>query len=328
MRRWESYWREPTRHEGTTSFPWEKDRQANRGDYAVTRPQTLQIFLPSGDPQGIRVAEITTRIVRVIDVPRSLLAEFLKRPEAEQVGVYYLVGPAEEGEGDVLYIGQSGAVGARLSQHNQEKDFWNRALVVVSLTNSLTQTHALFLEWLSLKGAREAGRYALENGNAGARPHTPAPLEADCHEIQDTARVLLTTLGYPLFEPLVQKAAHERPDVFFCRAAGADGRGVYTPEGFVVFKGSTGRRESVPSIQGTGDARFREQLIANGVLQVEGERVIVTRDHVFGSPSRAALALLGRTANGWLEWKNAAGQTLNKVKRVGESATETGGGHD
>ena len=40
----------------------------------MTRPQTIQIFLPSGDPQGIRIAEITTRIVRVIEVPRSLLA--------------------------------------------------------------------------------------------------------------------------------------------------------------------------------------------------------------------------------------------------------------
>jgi hypothetical protein len=35
----------------------------------------------------MRVAEITTRIVRVIEVPRSQLADFLKMPEAQQVGV-------------------------------------------------------------------------------------------------------------------------------------------------------------------------------------------------------------------------------------------------
>lgn len=39
-------------------------------DRMNAHPQTIQIFLPSGDPQGIRVAEITTRIVRVIEVPR------------------------------------------------------------------------------------------------------------------------------------------------------------------------------------------------------------------------------------------------------------------
>jgi len=55
----------------------------------MSHPQTIQIFLPAGDPQGIRIAEITTRIVRVIEVPRSLLGEFFKMPEAEQVGVYF-----------------------------------------------------------------------------------------------------------------------------------------------------------------------------------------------------------------------------------------------
>ena len=32
----------------------------------MLRPQTIQIFLPAGDPRGVRVAEITTRIVRTI----------------------------------------------------------------------------------------------------------------------------------------------------------------------------------------------------------------------------------------------------------------------
>ena len=58
----------------------------------MLRPQTIQIFLPKGDPRGMRVAEITTRIVRVIEVPRSQLAEFLKMPEAQQVGIYVLTG--------------------------------------------------------------------------------------------------------------------------------------------------------------------------------------------------------------------------------------------
>ena len=131
----------------------------------------------------MRVAEITTRIVRVVEVPRSELAEFLKTPEAQQVGVYFLIGELSEAGLPRVYIGQSGNCGVRLVQHNQSKDFWNRALVVISLTNSMTQTHALFLEWFAISEAAKAARYSLENGNTGARPHTPAPLEADCQEI-------------------------------------------------------------------------------------------------------------------------------------------------
>jgi hypothetical protein len=138
----------------------------------MSRPQTIQIFLPAGDPRGMRVAEITTRIVRVIEVPRSQLGEFIKTPEALQVGVYFLMGELSEAGLPRVYIGQSGSVGNRLAQHNQNKDFWNRALVVISLTNSMTQTHALFLEWFAIQQATQAGRYSLENGNTGARPHS------------------------------------------------------------------------------------------------------------------------------------------------------------
>ena len=56
-----------------------------------TTPKTIQIFLPGGDPQGIRVAEITTRIVQVIEVPRSLLPDFLKMQESDQVALYFLI---------------------------------------------------------------------------------------------------------------------------------------------------------------------------------------------------------------------------------------------
>lgn len=289
----------------------------------MSRPQTIQIFLPSGDPRGMRVAEITTRIIRVIEVPRSKLAEFLKLPEAQQVGVYFLMGELSEAGLPRAYIGQSGNVGARLIQHNQGKDFWNRALVVISLTNSMTQTHALFLEWFAIAEATKAGRYSLENGNTGARPHTPAPLEADCHEIHETAGTLLATLGQPIFEPLTNAPTSKgEKEFFYCKGPGADGVGEYTSEGFVVLKGSRGRVENVASIQGKSHERYREQLVTEGIMVARDGAYIFTRDHLFSSPSMAALAVMGRSANGWLEWKAANGKTLDELKRqaVGSSS--------
>jgi hypothetical protein len=282
----------------------------------MPRPQTIQIYLPTGDPRGMRVAEITTRIVRVIEVPRSQLADFLKMPEAQQVGVYFLMGELSEGGLPRAYIGQSGNVGTRLVQHNQGKDFWNRAMVVISLTNSLTQTHALFLEWFAIAQATKAGRYSLENGNTGARPHTPAPLEADCHEIHETAATLLATLGQPIFEPLTNApTAKGEAELFYCKGSGADGVGEYTTEGFVVHKGSKGRAEIVASIQGTSNERLRNQLVLDGILAAQGGLLVFTRDHLFTSPSMAAMAVMGRSANGWIEWKTANGKTLDEVKR-------------
>jgi hypothetical protein len=287
------------------------------------RPQTIQIFLPAGDPRGMRVAEITTRIVRVIEIPRSQLAEFIKTPEAQQVGVYFLMGELSEAGLPRVYIGQSGNVGTRLVQHNLNKDFWNRAMVVISLTNSMTQTHALFLEWFAIAEASKAGRYSLENGNTGARPHTPAPLQADCHEIHETAATLLATLGQPIFEPLTNApTSRGEKELFYCKGSGADGTGEYTPEGFVVLKGSRGRLETMASLQGRSGERFREKLIDGGVMTVEGGSVVFSRDHLFSSPSMAAVALQGRAANGWTEWKAANGKTLDELKR--QSVTAAG----
>jgi predicted GIY-YIG superfamily endonuclease len=286
-------------------------------------PKTIQIFLTSGEPTGIRVAEITTRIVQVIDVPRKRLPEFFAMPESTQVAVYYLVAVPEDGGTPQVYIGQTGDLRTRLAEHDKKKDFWERALVLVSRTQSLTQTHALFLEWLSIETARRVGRYADSNGNAGSRPHTPAPLEADCREVFETGQILLATLGHPLFAALPQAETRAKAtELFFCRSGGAEGRGLYTNEGFVVLAGSVGRLAHVPSIQGTSDANFRDKLLRDGVMVAEGSAVHFTRDHLFRSPSMAAVALLGRTANGWLEWKTDEGQTLHEVKRLAIEATD------
>ena len=292
----------------------------------MSRPQTIQIFLPMGDPRGMRVAEITTRIVRVVEVPRSQLADFLKLPESQQVGVYFLMGDLSDAGLPRAYVGQSGNVGNRLVQHNQNKDFWNRALVVISLTNSLTQTHAMFLEWLAIAEATKAGRYSLENGNTGSQPYTPAPLQADCYEIHETAATLLATLGQPVFEPLTQTTttSNGKPqpvELFYCKGPDANGVGEYTSEGFVVLKGSTARVGNVASIQGSSQERFREQLVTDGVLQLQGTQYVFTRDYLFTSPSMAAIAVLGRSANGWMEWKTDEGQTLDGAKRQVVNAT-------
>lgn len=288
----------------------------------MSRPQTIQIYLPAGDPRGMRVAEITTRIVRVIEVPRSELAEFLKMPEAQQVGVYFLMGDLSDSGLPRAYIGQSGSVGSRLANHNQNKDFWNRAFVVISLTNSMTQTHALFLEWFAINTASKAERYSLENGNFGARPHTPAPLEADCHEIHETAATLLATLGQPIFESLSKPSTiRGEAELFYCKGPGAEGMGEYTSEGFVVLKGSRGRMENVASIQDSSHERFREKLVKEGVMIAKDGSYLFTRDHLFSSPSMAAVAVMGRSANGWYTWKSKEGRTLDEIKRQSVVAT-------
>lgn len=286
--------------------------------------RTIQIFLPAGDARGMRVAELTTRIVQVVEIPRKLLGDFLLRPEATQVGLYFLVGPAEDGESKI-YIGQSGNVGARLATHDKGKDFWSRAYVVLSKTNNLTDTHVRFLERHSLDLAKSIGRVKeIDNGNSGLVTYTPEPLRFECLEIFETAASLLTTLGLPVFEPLSEPtSSRERVEYLCSGPGGAHGRGDYTAEGLVVRSGSTARIDLVPSVREHPPVvRLREALLASGKLKASDGVLKFTTDTLFETPSQAAVQILGRSANGWYEWKASDGRTLHDIERaIVESAT-------
>jgi predicted GIY-YIG superfamily endonuclease len=283
-----------------------------------SQPKTIQIYLPKGDARSIRLAEITSRIVQAIEIPRSLLNEFFAMPECKQVGIYFLFGQTEESSTPLAYIGQSSNLEKRLASHNREKDFWERAIVLITKTQNFTQTHALFLEWFCIQRTKDVARYKLSNGNAGSKPYITPPLEADCLEIFDTGRILLSTLGYPIFEPLLesQEAKSTDLELFYCSGEATNAIGQYTEEGFVVIKGSIGRAQGTPSFQNHSFNKKKNALLAEGKIAIENGVLIFKENVLFTSPSSAAGIALGRSANGWEEWKNINGQTLDSLKRL------------
>lgn len=103
--------------------------------------------------------------------------------------------------------------------------------------------------------------------------------------------------------------------MYFCNTGGINGRGLYTPEGFVVLSGSTGTKDTKPALIGHAYEEMRKKLIESGVVQQQEQQIVFLKDHLFNKPSPAAVALLGRPANGWLEWKTQDGRTLDSIER-------------
>lgn len=279
----------------------------------ATRAKTLQIFLPSGDPQGIRQAEITTRIVRLIEVPRALLKDFLAMPESAGGAVYFLFGDREEAAKPQVYIGQTTDLKKRLVKHQKEKDFWQRAVVMLSRAESLTTTHSLYLERLCIQRAKEAGRFSVENDTNGNKLNTTRPLEAECEELFETGETLMSTLGFQLFEKPTKAA--DATNLYSCTVSGTDARAQYTAEGMAVLKGSKARGQVTDSFKDKGFDVLRKKLEAEGVLKRSGEHLVFTQDYLFKSPSAAAAIVVGNNMNGWISWKNQDGKTLDAVVR-------------
>ncbi len=294
------------------------------GDGDMSKPLTLQIYLPTGDPQGIRIANLTTRTITVFDVPRTEIEGFFERKEANQVAVYFLFGTDDESGSPICYIGRTSAARQRFREHLQKKSFWTRALIAVSSTNSKTDTHAGYLEWKSIQAAQQSGRYLLENANTGSCPHTTESLQAECEEIFETISLLFSTLGYPLFQPLSTQAPKSQDIEVYCKGRGGEARAIFSTDGLTVFAGSHCALEPTQNDPVTAQRteKKREELLASGHLARNDNKLIFQKDTLFPSPSQAAIVVLFRSANGWTVWKNKDGKSLHDIFRVSDGHEE------
>ena len=280
----------------------------------MSHPQTIQIFLPDGNPRGIKIAEITNRTIKAILFPRNQFEAILRRSELANVGFYFLFGVADNGH-EMAYIGEAEDCAERLKQHQRNKDFWNYAVVIISQTHAFTKTHVKYLEYVAIQKASETNRYDLDNSAVPNRPHITESMEADAEDCFEIAKVLLSTLGFPLFDSVAREIVATTPgDVYKLKGNGVEAEGSLVDDGFVVFKDSKVKATTVPSCHDCL-INLRNELIQSGILVQDGEAYRFTEDYIFSSPSTAGGVILGRSTNGWTKWRNVNGKTLDEMKR-------------
>ncbi|QDU09063.1 DUF4357 domain-containing protein [Gimesia aquarii] len=91
--------------------------------------------------------------------------------------------------------------------------------------------------------------------------------------------------------------------------------GYRTEDAFLVKEGSLVRKDINYATSDRAN-QIRDELLAEGVLEPEGDQLRFTKDYPFSSPSRAAMVVLGRNANGWDEWRTPEGILMSKAMSV------------
>lgn len=279
----------------------------------MTKPQTIQIFLPDGNPRGVRIAEITNRTVKAILFPRNQFNYILTRNELSNVGFYFLFGESESGN-PLVYIGEAEDCAVRLLQHQRNKDFWNYGIVIISKINAFTKTHVKYLEHTSIKTAQEINRWKLENGVNSNMPHVTESMEADILDCFETTKILLSTLGFPVFDPISRDNNKTSTNIYKIKNKKILAEGNLIDDGFVVYKGSEAVKSTF-SYCHKYVVDLRHKLIDNGTLTLIDDTYKFNDNYVFSSPSTAGGVILGRPTNGWTIWINNEGKTLDEVKR-------------
>ena len=280
---------------------------------------SLRIFVADGDPDGLRIVDKSNWIGKALVFPRALLPQVKARPELAQTGVYLLLGPRPDGEGDMLYVGEGDPIRPRLESHYAQKDFWTRAIGFTTTTaGQLNKAHVQFLESRLIALAKAAKRLPLDNANQPAEPSLSEADRADMDVFLGHMLGLLPVLGVHAFEQAPKAPAAKAGPVLTCKGKGVQATGYEDSQGFVVRAGSQAVADTVPSmaqhVRGMFD--LRQELISNGVLALQGALFQFTQDYTFSAPSTAAAVVLGRSANGRVEWKAADGRTLKELQEA------------
>jgi hypothetical protein len=109
-------------------------------------PFTIRIFVPDGDPEGIRIIDRMNWTGIGVAFPRSKWPDIKSRPEFARAGVYVLLGQVEDDDLPTIYVGQGDATRWRIDEHYQKKDFWTWGIVFTSTSGGLNRAHVTWLE--------------------------------------------------------------------------------------------------------------------------------------------------------------------------------------
>ena len=269
--------------------------------------KTVTTYLIDGDPKGTQYAFISNKICQMFVVPRSNLV-YLNTQEKLQKPAFYILLGEDEATKPQAYIGETENFRERVKDHDSKKSFWQKALIFVSKDADMTKADVQYLEYKAISEAKNANTFVLnDNKQTPKAPNLPEYQKDSMDEFFEDVKFLAAFVGCNIFEVVQEEKEH----LFYATGRGCNAKGFYSSNGFTVLKGSVIAQNTTSSFKGI---EHREKMLQE-YSAIEDGKLIMTSDKTFTSPSTAACFCLGRSANGWIEWKDKEGNTLDSVYR-------------
>lgn len=268
---------------------------------------TMTVQLIGSEPDGIRICHVEGESLTTVVVPRELLSEAKKLPDIPKRGVYYLL---DEDHGVIgrVYAGQTTQGLARLDAHKSRKEFWNKAVMFLDDESNMDRDVLDALEADAIGYVRTHGSYETDNLET-PQPYVSPYKEQAVRRLHKSILFRMAVLGYGLDR--TDAAVPAGHALFHTRRNGIVAKGRYDERtgSFMVLAGSQ-IDLSRPVLKNVGATDARRNVFGE-----ESGIATLRDDMVFSSPSSAAVFVLGGSQNGWTEWVNEAGETLDTVYR-------------
>lgn len=271
----------------------------------MSRTKRLEIIFHNGEPDGIRIYMRHLSTIKAFVVPRPYLNEAKKLTGIDNPGVYFLIND-ETGALTQIYIGQTRNGITRLDDHNVKKDFWNKAILFLADGEHFTLNIISGLEKYAIQRAIDANRYRVDNKAVPKYRISEYDLPL-VEEIYEEIEFIMATLGYRMNGTDVQ-------NVFTTSRRGIVAYGVYTGERFEVQPNSEIDFSHPVKLESYNAQR--QALLNDGTIVKQSDgKYYLTKIIGFKTPSGAADFVLGGSTNGWVEWKDKDGKTLDELFR-------------
>lgn len=269
----------------------------------------LEIIYHNGQPDGIRSIRRYLSTMTTYVIPRPLLSEAKKLTGINRPGIYYLISENADNRIAQIYIGQTRNGVSRLDDHNRSKDFWNKAIMFLADSKTFSLDMISGLEAYAIAKASETKRYKVEN-TVNPRYEIDEYDLPLIEEVYEEIKFIMATQGYKL--ETTKSTLHEA-DILHTTRNGIHALGIYSGDHFEVLEGSEidmSRKCHSATLE-----KQRQTALQNGDIIKNREKHVLNVSISFSSPSAAATFVLGGSINGWTEWKNSAGETLDKMFR-------------
>ena len=269
----------------------------------------LEIIYYNGQPDGIRSIRRHLSTITTYVIPRPLLSEAKKISGITRPGIYYLINENDENKIAQIYIGQTRNGVTRLDDHNRSKDFWNKAIMFLADNKTFSLDMISGLEEYAILKAHESKRYKVENSVSPKYEIDEYDLPS-IEEVYDEIQFIMATLGYKMDDA---KQYNDNREIFHTTRNGILAYGVYMGDKFQVLEGSQINLAKSATLEKYNKQRAELQASGDIVMQNGSNILKITLE--FNTPSGASDFILGGSTNGWVEWKNTNGKTLDEVFR-------------
>ena len=279
----------------------------------------IDLFLVDGEPGGITTANVSGWTGHILSGPRTSLTRILDRKEAHRNGVYLLLGEDPDAIDNIAcYIGRTEDFSARFRQHDRQKDWWDRAVLISSRDDSFNEGHWGYLEARLVEIASTAKRCSLPDNTQTPQPRKLSEAQqSDAEAFLDQVRGVLPVLGVNILRSTHRTPERQAPPsdidspIFILTSPkrGVKARARVVGYEFIMLEGSrvVGEWSNEGSKPSTRNSyrNYRDRhakLVDDGSIAVEGEIGTLTRDVPFPSPSAAGSVAVGYSCNGRIAW--------------------------